>query len=130
MQNDIIKEDPDSYGECHSSSNDRVVAIQHEELPEPFAFVSVKEEIVSVGLCHEILYEKSSTLYLLLCHVVQIFSVKTNVCAVPLSNICVFARGVKIYLAERLHSDLVFTNMSVIRLTLMHQDIVLRDNSL
>lgn len=117
MQNDIIKEDPDSNGECQSSSNDRVVAVQHEELPEPFAFVSVKEEVVSVGLYYKILYEKSSTLYLLLCHAVQIYSVKTNVCAVPLSNICVFARGVIIYLAERPHSDLVFTNMSVTRLT-------------
>jgi len=53
-----------------------------------------------------------------------------NVCAVPLSNICVFARDVKIYLAEQLHSDPIFTDMSVIRLTLMHQDIVLRDSSL
>jgi len=38
------------------------------------------------------------------------------VCAVPLPDIRVFARGVKIYLAERLHSDLIFTDMSVIRL--------------
>jgi len=45
MQNDRIREDPDSYGECQSSCNDRVVAIQHEELPEPFTFVSVKEEV-------------------------------------------------------------------------------------
>lgn len=44
MQNYIIKEDPDSYGECQSSINDRVVAIRH-ELPEPFTFVSVKEEV-------------------------------------------------------------------------------------
>jgi len=62
MQNDITKEDLDSYGECQSSYNDRVVAIQHKELPEPFAFVSVKEEVVSVGLYHKILYEKSSSL--------------------------------------------------------------------
>jgi len=62
MQNDIIREDPDSYGECQSSCNDRVVAIQHEELPEPFTFVSVKEEVVSAGLYHKILYEKPSTL--------------------------------------------------------------------
>lgn len=45
MQNNIIKEEPDSYGECQSSSNDRVVTTKHEELPEPFAFVSVKEEV-------------------------------------------------------------------------------------
>jgi len=61
MQNYIIKEDPDSYGECQSSINDRVVAIRH-ELPEPFTFVSVKEEVVSVGLYHKILYEKPWTL--------------------------------------------------------------------
>jgi hypothetical protein len=58
MQNCVIKEDPDSYGECQSSINDKVVATRHEELPEPFAFVSVKEEVVSVGLYHKILYEK------------------------------------------------------------------------
>jgi hypothetical protein len=60
MQNNIIKEEPDSYGECQSSSNDRVVTTKHEELPEPFAFVSVKEEVVSVGLYHNILAEKPS----------------------------------------------------------------------
>jgi hypothetical protein len=54
MQNNIIKEDPESYGECQSSSNGRLVAIKQEELPEPFVFVSVKEE-VSVGLYHKIL---------------------------------------------------------------------------
>jgi hypothetical protein len=62
MQNDIIKEDPDSYGKCKSSSSDRVVAIIHEELPEPFTFVSVKEEVVSVGLYHKTLCEKPSAL--------------------------------------------------------------------
>jgi hypothetical protein len=62
MQNDIIKEDPGSYSECQSSCKDRFVAIQHEELPETFAFVSVKEEVVSVRLYHNILYEKPSTL--------------------------------------------------------------------
>jgi hypothetical protein len=58
MQNDIIKKDSNSYGECKSSSSDRVVAIMREEITEPFAFVSVKEEVVSVGLYLKILYEK------------------------------------------------------------------------
>jgi hypothetical protein len=62
MQNNIIKEDPNSYGKCKSSSSDTVVAIIHEELPEAFAFVSVKEEEVSVGLYHKVLYEKPSAL--------------------------------------------------------------------
>jgi hypothetical protein len=62
MQNDIIKKDPNSYGECKPSSSDRVVAIMREEIPEPFAFVSVKEEVVSVRLHLKIVYEKPSAL--------------------------------------------------------------------
>jgi hypothetical protein len=38
--------------------------------------------------------------------------------------------GVKIYLAERLHADIIFTNTCVTRLTLMRQDFVLRDSIL
>lgn len=62
MQSDVTKEGQESCGECQSSSGDGVVSTQHEELPEPFAFVSVKEEVVSAGLYHNILQEKSSSL--------------------------------------------------------------------
>jgi hypothetical protein len=59
MQTDTIKEERDSCEECQSSSSDRAIATKH-ELPEPFAFVSIKQEVVSVGFYNKILYEKLS----------------------------------------------------------------------
>jgi hypothetical protein len=42
-----IKEEPNSCGESQPNYEDRAVDIKQEGLPEPFAFVSIKEEVVS-----------------------------------------------------------------------------------
>lgn len=48
MQNiGTIKEEPNSYGESRPNCDDRTVDMKQEGLPEPFAFVSIKEEVVS-----------------------------------------------------------------------------------
>jgi hypothetical protein len=47
MQNiETIKEEPNSCGESRPNCDDRAMDRQ-EGLPEPFAFVSIKEEVVS-----------------------------------------------------------------------------------
>jgi hypothetical protein len=48
MQNiGTIKEEPNSCLESRPNCDDRTVDMKQEGLPEPFAFVSIKEEVVS-----------------------------------------------------------------------------------
>lgn len=48
MQNiGTIKEEPNSCGESRPNCDDRTVDMEQEGVPEPFTFVSIKEEVVS-----------------------------------------------------------------------------------
>jgi hypothetical protein len=48
MQNvGTIQEETNQCGESRPTYDDRAVDLKHEGMPEPFAFVSIKEEVVS-----------------------------------------------------------------------------------